>query len=167
MHNFGQGKIISVKVAPRDPNRIYVSHQQNGSNWNIWRTNDGGLTWVEVTIPTSVGGNNADKPIYLDVDGTNPDLLWAIFIGNHQGNKVFKSVNGGDTWTNITTPTIGNQYGRPPSRTNAVRATRGCTFEHHLRVSLPRQRPQRMGVLQYEPPCGNAHTVYAGQLLPR
>ena len=110
VHNFGQGKIISVKVAPRDPNRIYVSHQQNGSNWNIWRTDDGGVTWTEVTIPTSVGGNNADKPIYLDVDGTNPDLFWAIFIGNHQGNKVFKSVNGGDTWTNITSPTIGNQY---------------------------------------------------------
>lgn len=109
LHNFGPGKIISVKVAPRDPNRIYVSHRQNSNIWKIWRSTDQGASWSEITIPTSVGGSN-NRAIYLDVDGLDPDKLWAIYIGNHNGNKVFRSANGGATWTNLTTETIASAF---------------------------------------------------------
>lgn len=110
VHEFGQGNLISVKVAPRDPNRIYVSHRQTGSNWRIWKSEDGGDNWTDITISSGISGNNAGRPIYLDVDGSDPDRLWAIMIGNQSGNKVFTTTNGGSTWQNITTPTIANEY---------------------------------------------------------
>ena len=37
VHDFGGDKIISVKVSPRDRDRIYVSQQVNGSLWRIQR----------------------------------------------------------------------------------------------------------------------------------
>lgn len=110
VHNFGNGNLISVKVAPRDPNRIYVSHRQSGNLWRIWRTNDGGANWTEITIPSWTNGNNANRPIYLEVDAVNPDRVWAILIGGHMGNKVFESSSAGSNWQNITTPTIASEH---------------------------------------------------------
>ncbi len=109
INNFGNGDLISVKVAPRDPNRIFVSQRQN-IGWRIWRSNDAGETWTNITIPSAVNGGNSSRPIYLEVDALNPNRLWAILIGSHNGNKVFESVNAGETWTNITTPTIGSEH---------------------------------------------------------
>lgn len=110
LHAFGGDKIISVKVARRDPNRIYVSHRNNGNDWNIWRTSDGGVSWDEISISNAQSGGNANRPLYLDVDGENPDRLWVVFVGNHSGYKVFDSTNGGDNWTDITTPELASEY---------------------------------------------------------
>ncbi|MFM1931792.1 MAG: hypothetical protein RL226_1095, partial [Bacteroidota bacterium] len=110
VHAFGGEKIISVKVAPRDPNTIYVSHMNSGSNWRIWKSTDGGETWVNITIPTSVSGNNANKAIYLDVDGVDPNRLWCVLIGGQNGNKVFTTGDGGTTWENLTTATIAGEF---------------------------------------------------------
>ncbi|MGF1565222.1 MAG: choice-of-anchor J domain-containing protein [Flavobacteriales bacterium] len=104
VYDFEGQAIISLKVAPRDPNRIYVSHRQTGSNWRIWRTADGGSTWENVSIPATLAPNG--DPIYLEVDGENPDRLWAIRVNAGSGNRVFESTNGGDTWTNLTTPAL-------------------------------------------------------------
>jgi PKD repeat protein len=110
VHSFGGDKIISVKSARRDPNLMYVSHRFNGGQWNIWRTSDGGINWEEISISNAQNGGNSGRPIYLEVDGENPDRLWAIIIGNHEGYKIFESVNGGDTWTDLTTASISDEY---------------------------------------------------------
>ncbi|WP_306641187.1 VPS10 domain-containing protein [Sanyastnella coralliicola] len=110
LNNFGGDKIIHVKVAPRDPNRIYVTHRQSGSNWKIWRTSDGGENWEDVSMTSVENGNNSNKAIYIDVDGENPDQLWAILLGGQSGNKVFSSSDAGDTWQDIGDEVINNVY---------------------------------------------------------
>ena len=109
VNDFGGEKIISVKVSPRDRNRIYVSHKQSGSMWRVHRSTDGGATW-ELAAPTpGENGNNNNQPIYLDVDGTDPDRLWAVLTGNQIGYKVLRSEDGGETWQDWSTETIANQ----------------------------------------------------------
>lgn len=104
VHDFEGQAIISVKVAPRDPDRIYVSHRQGGSSWRIWRTTDGGSTWENVSIPATLAPNSS--PIYLEVDGVNPDRLWAIRVNANSGNRVFESNDGGTTWVTLTTSAL-------------------------------------------------------------
>ena len=79
VNDFGGDKIISVKVSPADPNRIYVSHKQNGSNWRIHTSADGGSTWENVTLSIAESNFNGDRPIYLDVDGEDPLRAYCIF----------------------------------------------------------------------------------------
>ena len=109
VNDFGGEKIISVKVSPRDRNRIYVSHKQSGSLWRVHRSTDGGATW-ELASPTpGENGNNNNQPIYLDVDGTNPDKLWCVLTGNQNGHKILRSEDAGETWEDWSTATIAGQ----------------------------------------------------------
>ena len=57
----------------------------------------------------SENGNNSNRPIYLDVDGTNPNLLWCVLTGTQTGHKILRSEDAGDTWQNWTTPTIASE----------------------------------------------------------
>lgn len=109
VHDFGGEKIISVKVSPRDPNRIYVSHKQSGSAWRIHRTSDGGANWELASPSTAENGFNNNQPIYLDVDGTNPDRLWCILTGNQSGYKILRSDDAGESWQNLTTAAIASE----------------------------------------------------------
>lgn len=110
LNDFGGELIVSVKVAPRDHNRIYVSHKQSGSSWKIHRSSDMGNTWEEVSLTNAESGNNGNKAIYLDVDAEDPDRLWCVLIGSHNGNKVYESTNGGDTWNDLTSGVIEDEF---------------------------------------------------------
>lgn len=103
VHDFGGEKIISVQVAPRHPEHLYVSHKNSASNWRMHHSSDGGETWENISMNTIESGGNANKPIYMEVDEVDPLRVWAIFIGNQSGHKVFESMNGGVDWVDRTT----------------------------------------------------------------
>ncbi len=108
-NDFEGEKIISVKVSPLDPNRIYVSHKSTG-NWKIHTSGDGGTTWEIVSIPAFTSDFNNNKPIYLDVDGNDPLRVYAIILGTQDDYLVFQSFNAGDTWQNITTNALDDEH---------------------------------------------------------
>ena len=109
VNDFGGDKIISVKVSPRDRDRIYVSHKQSGSVWRVHRSIDAGETWEVVSPTPGENGNNSNQPIYLDVDGTDPDRLWCVLTGTQNGHKILQSSDAGETWQNWTTSTIASE----------------------------------------------------------
>jgi len=109
VHDFGGEKIISVKVSPRDRNRIYVSHRVSGSLWRIHRSVDRGATWEVATPSPGENGSNNNQPLYLDVDGTNPDQLWCVLTGTQSGYKILASSDAGETWQNWTTATLASE----------------------------------------------------------
>ena len=109
VNDFEGEKIISVKVSPLDPNRIYVSHKSTG-NWKIHTSADGGTTWEIVSIPAFTSDFNNNKPIYLDVDGNDPLRVYAIILGTQDDYLVFQSFNAGNTWQNITTNALDDEH---------------------------------------------------------
>jgi len=111
------GKVI---VHPRDPNIVFVAalghvygpHPDRG----VYRSRDGGATWQKVLFKgDSIGA------IDLAFDPSNPQTvfaaMWAVrrppwFIytpANGPGSGLFKSVDGGTTWSQLTNglPTAG------------------------------------------------------------
>ena len=102
------GRII---VNPNNPNIVFVAAAgplwTSGGDRGLYRTMDGGRTWKAVkTIDANTG--------FTDVifDPKTPDVIYAAsyqrerrpwsFVGGGPGSGVWKSADGGDSWTKLT-----------------------------------------------------------------
>jgi Calx-beta domain/Domain of unknown function (DUF5122) beta-propeller len=88
-----------------DPNRLFATV----ANFGLWRSLDAGLTWNQLTtggIPTNGTGNGAVAATHL----YPADVVW-IYVAFDA--VLYRSRDGGSTWTNITPSyTVGNSgYG--------------------------------------------------------
>jgi photosystem II stability/assembly factor-like uncharacterized protein len=91
-------KVTGIEVSRQNPNIIFVA-QRDGSLAKLWRTQDGGNTWVSIALPST------QVTMYISLNENN-----TLFIGYGSGtNKVFKSYDLGNTWTNLSTSTIASQ----------------------------------------------------------
>lgn len=92
------GRTRSLVIDPTNPQRMWSGSVGGG----VWRSTDGGASWTSLWdgLPTlSVGS--------LAIDPTNPNILYAgtgegQFNGDALGGDgIYKSVNGGDSWTQL------------------------------------------------------------------
>jgi photosystem II stability/assembly factor-like uncharacterized protein len=104
-------QIAKVRVHPTNPDLVYVAAQ--GHVWGpnaergLFRSKDGGKSWQKILFRDDSTGA-AD----LVMDPSNPNVLYAGFWQAHRkpwmlvsggkGSGLFKSIDGGDTWTEIT-----------------------------------------------------------------
>src|SRR5258706_1704882 len=104
-------QISRIRVNPKNPDIVYVAAQ--GHVWapnqqrGVFRSKDGGKTWEKVLFRSDKAG-----ACDLIIDPTNPNVLYAGFWEVYRkpwtlesggaGSGIFKSVDGGDTWTEIT-----------------------------------------------------------------
>ncbi len=103
--------IAKIRVHPEDPDWVYVAalghawgpHEERG----VFRSRDGGKTWEKILYRDEKTG-----AIDLALDPTNPRILYAALwqaqrypykmISGGEGSGIFKSTDGGDTWTEIS-----------------------------------------------------------------
>jgi len=86
-------KLRSIAIAPSNSNVLYAADQTN-----MWKTTDGGATnWSSVTLPV-----NTNYLTYIAVKNTDPNTLWITYGGYTDGEKVYRSTDGGASWTNIS-----------------------------------------------------------------
>jgi photosystem II stability/assembly factor-like uncharacterized protein len=103
--------IARVRVHPRNPDLVYVAalghtfgpNEQRG----VFRSKDGGKTWERVLHRGPKAG-----AIDLILDPTNASIIYAGFWevirrpwsleSGGPGGGIFKSTDGGDTWTELT-----------------------------------------------------------------
>jgi len=102
------GKIV---IDPRDPNIVYVAAAGHlwGSNpeRGVFKTTDGGKTWKKILYRDENTG-----AIDLVMDPKNPDVLFAAlyqhqrkgwgYNGGGPGSGIFRTMDGGATWTELT-----------------------------------------------------------------
>ncbi|MEZ0217178.1 MAG: WD40/YVTN/BNR-like repeat-containing protein [Rariglobus sp.] len=95
-----------LKVDPNNSNILYYCSAVNG----LYRSADGGLTWTAVTaggVPLA-----AAKPLnihYYKNGGTTTvsgQVVSSVIYVVGQDTDVFRSADGGQTWTNISTGTL-------------------------------------------------------------
>ncbi|MBI2407758.1 MAG: glycosyl hydrolase [Gemmatimonadetes bacterium] len=105
-------QISNIRVHPKNPDLVYVAAQ--GERWvgtpdrGIYRSSDGGKTWALVLK----GENATSGASALSMDPTNPRILYAAFWDHQRlpwmvrsggpGSGLWKSTDGGDTWTRLT-----------------------------------------------------------------
>src|SRR6185436_14147126 len=104
-------QISRIRVHPKNPDIVYVAAQGHvwGANEQrgVFRSKDGGKTWEKVFYRSDKAGASD-----LIIDPTNPNNLyaglwevyrkpWTLESGG-AGSGIFKSTDGGDTWSEIT-----------------------------------------------------------------
>src|SRR5580700_10416857 len=96
--------IGAIQVAPSDPNIIYagsgdaVSSPTTGTNGNgMYKSTDAGKTWAHI------GLEGTTKIPKIIVDPKDPDIVIVVAIGGATGTQrgIFRTDNGGQTWTNV------------------------------------------------------------------
>ncbi|MGY8779813.1 MAG: WD40/YVTN/BNR-like repeat-containing protein, partial [Longimicrobiales bacterium] len=100
-----------IRVHPTDPDRAYVAALGHpfgpNSERGVFRTTDGGLSWDKVLFR-----NDRTGAVDLVMDPNDPDVLyatlwevirrpWQLWSGG-EGSGIFKSIDGGDTWAELT-----------------------------------------------------------------
>ncbi|MEZ4416063.1 MAG: glycosyl hydrolase [Gemmatimonadota bacterium] len=104
------GQISDIVVHPRDADLVYVAALGHAFGKNpergVFRSRDGGATWEHVLAVSDSTGASA-----LSMNPKNPRELyaglwrgerkpWALISGGEDGG-VYKSSDGGDTWTQL------------------------------------------------------------------
>jgi hypothetical protein len=92
------GRVLAVTGVPGDPNTFYFGGVAGG----VWRTTNAGLSWTPLFDKQSIASIGA-----IAVADSNPNVIYvgtgeACIRGNiSYGNGVYKSTDGGKTWSNI------------------------------------------------------------------
>lgn len=105
-------QIAAVRVHPNNPEVVYVAAQgdrwQGSTDRGVYRTTDGGRTWTKLLA----GVNSTSGANDLSMDPSNPRILYAAFWDHQrtpwfvrsggEGSGLWKSSDGGETWTRLT-----------------------------------------------------------------
>jgi len=91
------GVLSVVAFAPSDPDVLYAA-----SSYAVYRSGDGGATWTQMNKPNEKHygplGVFAGHPIGIAV---HPENALEVYINNY-GGGVFRSADGGRTWTDMS-----------------------------------------------------------------
>jgi photosystem II stability/assembly factor-like uncharacterized protein len=103
--------IAKIRIHPTNPNIVFVAsfgkYGVDSEERGVYKSTDGGKTWRKV-----LGRDNKTGAVDISIDPHNPNVmyaaLWEAYRNEYQmssggpGSGLFKSVDGGDTWTEIT-----------------------------------------------------------------
>jgi photosystem II stability/assembly factor-like uncharacterized protein len=126
-----------IAIDPRDSNVVFVAAQgplwAPGGERGLYKTTDGGRTWKAV-IPGTEHTGATD----VVIDPSNPDIMYAAtwqrrrhfytLINGGPESAIYKSVDGGNTWTRLRSGLPPGDLGRiglsiSPAKTDVVYAT--------------------------------------------
>lgn len=111
--------VSKIDVHPTDPNTAYAAVADLGNNGivtagttGIFKTTDGGVTWTNMTA--AVGIDSTWPWTDVVIDRTSPTTIFAAhgYYGGDVANGVYKSIDGGATWSLLTNGPTGSGEGR-------------------------------------------------------
>lgn len=155
----GLGRLNTVAFNPTDANKLYVGSASGG----FWYTSDGGTTWSTSTDTLPTLGVSA-----IVVDYSNPNNI-LIGTGDRDhgdaaGMGVFKSADGGLTWsaskTGMDNVTVQNMLQHPSNSQIFLAATSSGVYRStNGGANWTRTKSGNFKDIKFKP--GDPNTVYA------
>lgn len=112
VHHF-DADIASIEVAWNNPDFIYLATYPGWwDKKHLYKSEDGGTTWIDITPSLSNDWITFD----ITVSSHDENTLWISrnsmygSYPNFNGEKVFKSTDGGNNWVNLTTNTLDDVF---------------------------------------------------------
>ena len=94
---------ITLGMAPSQPSIVYAALQDTsnfGASLGIYKTTDGGTHWSALSgVPSNLCDSQCWYDLVVAVDPSNPNIVYA---GGAYSGTLFQTLNGGNTWTNVT-----------------------------------------------------------------
>ncbi len=84
--------MTSMAISPTNSNYIYAANETR-----MFRTVNGGSNWTELT-----GGNLPQNITRIAVHPQVPSMVWITVGGYEAGQKIFRSIDSGTTWQNMS-----------------------------------------------------------------
>ncbi len=120
--NYISGRTNAIAPHPTDPNIIYIGAAGGG----VWKTTTGGSAWQALTdnLTSTACGT-------VTVDPNNPNTIYFgtgelnFSLDSYYGDGIYKSLDGGLSWTKTATTAIGNRFSQiaiDPTNSNVVYA---------------------------------------------
>jgi len=101
-----------LTIDPSNPRIMYASMYKfqrtpwsmisGGGRSGIWKTLDGGDTWIELTFRPGIPARPLGK-IGIDVSPANPRRIYASIEAPDSAGGIFRSDDAGDTWDRMNT----------------------------------------------------------------
>jgi xyloglucan-specific exo-beta-1,4-glucanase len=111
--------VASLAADPVDPDRVYVAAGTYTNEWTsqngaILRSADRGRTWQRTDLPFKLGGNMPGRSMgeRLAID---PHENRILYLGAPSGRGLWRSVDRGVTWTQVTAFPNPGTYVQDPS----------------------------------------------------
>lgn len=100
---------VDIEIHPQDTNYIFVTYGNlNSVHKGLYRSRDGGNSFqlLDNGIP-----NNYTGKAHISISESNPNVIYASVANIFQSIGLFKSVNGGDSWSNVNTLDVARYQG--------------------------------------------------------
>ena len=109
---YNAGQIGAVRIHPSDPNTVWVAANGDifkpNADRGVFKTTDGGRTWKKTLFL-----NDSTGAMDVELQPGNPSVVyawmnrierkpWSIISGSREGG-MFRSTDGGETWTRVRT----------------------------------------------------------------
>jgi photosystem II stability/assembly factor-like uncharacterized protein len=147
--------ISSIAVNPITPTIVYALQWAGGE---IWRSVDGGDTWVERVLTTTAGAGGQ-----VAIDPNNTDVVYAAWVsqGNPGDGHLYQTTNGGQSWHSA------GLGGVPVNAVETVSDTNGTTvyvgvgdlFDGDPAGGVYRRRPGESSWMQVGPTNTVVHDI--------
>lgn len=99
------GQTRALIINPQNPNVMFAA----GTTGGVWKTTNGGASWAPIADLIANISVNA-----LAMDRNNPNVIYAGtgegVTGNYRGAGIFKTTDGGATWTQSTATNTADFY---------------------------------------------------------
>ncbi|KAJ2989833.1 hypothetical protein NUW58_g3269 [Xylaria curta] len=120
--NWSKWGVDAVALDPQDANKVYAAVGSYTNSWDpnngaIIRSSDKGATWSSTSLTFKVGGNMPGRGMgeRLAVDPANSKI---IYFGARSGNGLWKSTDGGVTFSKVSSFTAKGLFAPDPKDTN-------------------------------------------------
>ncbi|KAK1856786.1 glycoside hydrolase family 74 protein [Colletotrichum chrysophilum] len=124
--------VDALALDPQDPNKVYIAVGMYTNSWDpnngqIARSSDKGATWTFTNLSFKVGGNMPTRGTgeRLAVDPKNSNIL---YFGARSGNGLWKSTDGGASFSKVSSFTAVGTYRPGPSTDEYNGDIQGLTF---------------------------------------
>jgi photosystem II stability/assembly factor-like uncharacterized protein len=110
VHAFGpdsNARALQFEISRSNPDVFYLFLRASYS-WDpgtLWKSTDAGATWNMLPLPPGYA-----RRMLLTLSPENENLLWAAYADGDNGQKIYKSSDGGQTWQNLSTSALDGEH---------------------------------------------------------